>query len=36
MLCKTSYIKKYSMNCVIRPIIDDLKKLVSFNKTTLI
>ena len=33
MLCKTSYIKKYSMNQVFHPIIDDLKKLVSFNKT---
>ncbi len=27
-LCNTSYIDKYSMNAVIRPFVDDLKKLV--------
>ncbi len=28
-LVKNEYIKKYSMNTVLRPIVDDLKRLVS-------
>ena len=28
-LCKTSYIKKYSLHAVLSPIVNDIKKLVS-------
>ena len=29
-LCKNRYIKKYSLNAILAPIIQDLKKLVCF------
>ena len=28
-ICKVSYISKYSMEAVLKPIVDDMKKLVS-------
>ena len=30
-LCKVQYINKYSLDCVLRPMVEDIKKLVSIK-----
>ena len=33
-LCKVQYINKYSLDLVLKPIVEDIKKLVSLKETT--
>lgn len=35
-LCKVSYINKYSMDAVLKPIVNDLKKLVGYKTGTVL